>query len=60
VLSGGAGDSLVLPTTGQRYSFRATFPGLTVGDVIDNYPNAGTLWPWPPVAAAAAPELVAQ
>jgi hypothetical protein len=58
--SGAGGDALILPSTGQRYSFHATFPGLTVGDVIDNYPNAGTLWPWPPVATAAAPELVAQ
>lgn len=51
-LSGSAGDSLILPSAGQRYSFRATFPGLTVGDVIDNYPNADKLWPWPPVATA--------
>ncbi len=59
-LSGTAGDSLVLPAAGQRYSFRATFSGLTVGDVIANYPNADKLWPWPPVATAAAPEPVAR
>jgi hypothetical protein len=59
-LSGAPGDALILPSTGQRYSFHTTFPGLTVGDVINNYPDAGKLWPWPPVAAGAAPELVAQ
>ncbi len=59
-LAGAAGNALILPSTGQRYSLHATFPGLTVGDVIDNYPNASTLWPWPPVATGAAPELVAQ
>lgn len=59
-LSGAAGDALILPSGGQRYSFHATFPGLTVGDVIDNYPNAGKLWPWPPVSAGAVPELAAR
>ena len=59
-LSGAAGDALILPAGSQRYSFHATFPGLTVGDVIANYPNADKLWPWPPVAAGAVPELAAR
>lgn len=51
---------LDLAAGSKRYAFHATFPGLTVGDVIDNYPNADKLWPWPPVATGAAPELVAR
>lgn len=58
-IAGVAGDSLILPSGQQRYSFHATFPGMTVGDVLNNYPNASKLWPWPPVAAAA-PELAAR
>lgn len=59
-IAGVAGDALILPAGGQRYSFHATFPGMTVGDVLNNYRDAGKLWPWPPVAAGAvgaAPEL---
>ncbi|HYD37065.1 MAG TPA: hypothetical protein VEA60_05595 [Allosphingosinicella sp.] len=34
-------------TTGQKYFLGGTFPGLTVGSVLDNYPDAETLWPAP-------------
>ncbi len=33
---------------GGKYVFGTNFPGLTVAKIIDNYPNAGTLWPAPP------------
>jgi hypothetical protein len=32
-----------------RYIFGATFPGLTVGSILQNYPGAQNLWPWPPI-----------
>jgi hypothetical protein len=32
----------------SRYLFVSTFPGLTVGKVLQNYPGAQTTWPWPP------------
>ena len=57
-LAGTTGTLDLAPGPNRRYAFHAVFPGLTVGDVIANYPNAGKLWPWPPVAAA--PELVAR
>jgi len=57
-LSGSTGTLDLAPAEGRRYSFHAVFPGLTVGDVIANYPNADKLWP-PPVAAAS-PELAAR
>ena len=33
---------------GGKYVFGTNFPGLTVAKIIDNYPNADTLWPAPP------------
>ncbi len=36
-------------TAGAKYVLGATFPGLTVGKILSNYPNAKTLWPFPPV-----------
>ncbi|MEO8515649.1 MAG: hypothetical protein ABI426_02845 [Flavobacterium sp.] len=33
---------------GGKYVFGTNFPGLTVAKIIDNYPNADTLWPVPP------------
>ena len=30
-----------------KYLLGATFPGLTVGHILANYPDAGTLWPNP-------------
>ncbi|HEY0782804.1 MAG TPA: hypothetical protein VGE98_10135, partial [Thermoanaerobaculia bacterium] len=33
-----------------KYLLGATFPGLTVGSILQSYPNAQELWPWPPVA----------
>jgi len=32
-----------------KYVLGATFPGLTVGKILSNYPDAGDLWPFPPV-----------
>jgi len=59
--SGSSGGVLdLIPEAGRRYAFHAVFPGLTVGDVIANYPNASKLWPWPPVAADATAELAAR
>jgi len=40
--AGGAGKN-------AKYLFGGTFPGLTVGKILDNYPDAETLWPYPPV-----------
>lgn len=31
-----------------KFQLGATFPGLTVGWILENYPNAQTLWPLPP------------
>ncbi|MES2556920.1 MAG: hypothetical protein V4604_12260 [Bacteroidota bacterium] len=31
----------------QKYLFQGTFPGLTVGNILQNYPDANTLWPFP-------------
>lgn len=33
-----------------KYVLGATFPGLTVAKILNNYPDAKTLWPFPPVA----------
>lgn len=38
------------PLGGKKYLFGGTFPGLTVGKILENYPNAPALWPAPPVA----------
>lgn len=35
---------------GPKYLLAATFPGLTVGKILQNYPNANALWPLPPPA----------
>jgi hypothetical protein len=32
-----------------KYQFGATFPGLTIGSILQNYPDAPQLWPLPPV-----------
>ncbi len=34
--------------TGGKYVFNTNFPGLTVAKIIDNYPNAASLWPLAP------------
>lgn len=34
---------------GAKYILGATFPGLTVGKILNNYPAAKELWPFPPV-----------
>jgi len=39
-----AGDS----TPGGKYQFGSNFPGLTVANIIDNYPGAADEWPAPP------------
>ncbi|WP_448700793.1 hypothetical protein ACFGVR_01995 [Mucilaginibacter sp. AW1-3] len=33
-----------------KYTLGATFPGLTVGKILNSYPDAKELWPFPPVA----------
>lgn len=33
----------------QKYLFQGTFPGLTVGNILQNYPDANILWPFPAV-----------
>ena len=58
-LAGTTGTLDLVPEADRRYAFHAVFHGLTVGDVINNYPQADKLWPWPPVASAA-PELAAR
>ncbi len=40
---------MVDPPKNPRYTLNATFPGLTVGRIMQNYPGAGSLWPFPPV-----------
>ncbi|MGY4537124.1 hypothetical protein ACVW0P_001540 [Mucilaginibacter sp. UYNi724] len=34
--------------TKYKYTLGVTFPGLTVGKVLQNYPDAPALWPFPP------------
>jgi hypothetical protein len=34
---------------GQKYILGGTFPGLTIGKILQNYPNAAADWPFPPV-----------
>ncbi|MES2265656.1 MAG: hypothetical protein V4520_02770 [Bacteroidota bacterium] len=34
--------------TNNKYTLGFTFPGLTVGKILQNYPNAPVLWPFPP------------
>lgn len=58
-LAGTTGVLDLAPEPNRRYAFHAVFPGLTVGDVINNYPNADKLWP-APVAADTTPELAAR
>lgn len=41
-----------LPVSGlshPKYVLGATFPGLTIGSILQNYPNATALWPSTPV-----------
>lgn len=40
-----------------KYLLGATFPGLTVGAILQSYPNAQTLWPWPQVEIQFDPSL---
>ena len=35
-------------STTTKYILGGTFPGLTVGKILQNYPDAETLWPFPP------------
>lgn len=35
------------PAKGQKYILNGTFPGLTVGKILERYPDAQTLWPSP-------------
>lgn len=37
------------PHATPKYFLGATFPGLTVGSILQSYPDAGALWPNPPV-----------
>jgi len=34
---------------GAKYVFSGTFPGLTVGSILQSYPDAASLWPATPV-----------
>jgi hypothetical protein len=36
------------PAANPKYTLGATFPGLTVGKILNNYPDAKQLWPFPP------------
>jgi hypothetical protein len=38
----------VSPVKDPKYLLSATFPGMTVGAIFQNYAAAGSLWPWPP------------
>lgn len=40
-----------------KYTLGATFPGLTVGWILQNYPDAASLWPFPPPAITFAPSV---
>jgi len=33
----------------DKYILGGTFPGLTIGKILQNYPDADTIWPFPPV-----------
>lgn len=35
--------------TSPKYVLGGTFPGLTIGKILQHYPDAETLWPFPPV-----------
>jgi hypothetical protein len=37
----------ITPTPNAKYILGTNFPGLTVGKILQNYPNAQTLWPSP-------------
>jgi hypothetical protein len=45
-----------------KYLLGATFPGMTNAAILQNYPEAASLWPWPPVpitfAASAPPPII--
>jgi hypothetical protein len=36
------------PPPPRKYTLGATFPGLTVGQILKHYPQAPALWPFPP------------
>jgi hypothetical protein len=40
------------PVAGQKYILSGTLPGLTVGKILEKYPDAKTLWPSPAVDIA--------
>ena len=40
-----------------KYTLGATFPGLTVGWILQNYPNAAAQWPFPPPVITFAPSV---
>jgi len=52
----GAGD-IANPQPNPKYFLGATFPGLTVGSILQNYPDAGALWPLPSPKITYAPSL---
>ncbi len=43
------GAAYVDPTALKNPIFGGTFPGLTVGKILQYYPNGNELWPFPPV-----------
>jgi hypothetical protein len=51
----GAAKFPVNTPANPKYKFGATFPGLTIGSILQNYPNASTSWPMPPVDIQFAP-----
>jgi hypothetical protein len=51
----GAAKQPVNTPANPKYTLGATFPGMTVGNILRSYPDAQTLWPWPPVEITFAP-----
>lgn len=47
------GVAYVDPKAIKNPIFGATFPGLTVGKILQYYPNANQLWPYPPATNVA-------
>jgi hypothetical protein len=44
-----AATSAGIVPAGAKYVFGGTFPGLTIGSILQNYPDAASLWPAVPV-----------
>ncbi len=52
-------DAIANPQPNPKYFLGGTFPGLTIGSILQNYPNAAELWPQASVPITFVPAVTA-